>query len=45
MVTATRVETVTSTKIETVVEWTTPALIAAVLLIVGVAVGYIIKRK
>ncbi|MCS7111676.1 MAG: ABC transporter substrate-binding protein [Ignisphaera sp.] len=44
-VTTTRVDTVTTTKVETVTDWTTTTLLAVVLLIIGIAVGYIIKRK
>jgi len=35
----------TTTKVETVTEWTTTTIIAVVLLIIGFAIGWLIKRK
>ncbi|MEM0153722.1 MAG: ABC transporter substrate-binding protein [Ignisphaera sp.] len=44
-VVTTRVETVTTTKTETVTEWTITTALAIALLIVGIAIGWFIKRK
>ncbi|MEM4003012.1 MAG: ABC transporter substrate-binding protein, partial [Ignisphaera sp.] len=41
----TRVETVTTTKTETVTDWTITTALAVALLIVGIAIGWFIKRK